>query len=265
MVSLVFFDILQLPHTVISNSEKLTHPTQQPQADSLCVRPPVTHISQQPVGVAQQPQAASLYARPPAADMDQPLAPTPFSQAQVAAEFPRVLTTSKKLPAVCHKVQHIIETTCRRPISSWYHRLDPEKLEAVKKEFADIEAQGIMRRSNSSWPSPLHIVEKSDGMWWTCGDYHLLNLATKPDLYPPPHMEDLSARLAGMTVFSKLDLRKGYYQVLVAASDVQKTAVITPFGLFKFKRMPFELRNASQSFQRFMDQMLGGIPHSLCT
>ena len=90
-------------------------------------------------------------------------------------------------------------------------------------------------------------------------------MATKPDLYPPPHMEDLSARLAGMTVFSKLDLRKGYYQVLVAASDVQKTAVITPFGLFKFKRMPFELRNAGQSFQRFMDQMLGGIPHSLCT
>ena len=90
-------------------------------------------------------------------------------------------------------------------------------------------------------------------------------MATKPDLYPPPHMEDLSARLAGMTVFSKLDLRKGYYQVLVAASDVQKTAVITPFGLFKFKRMPFELRNASQSFQRLMNQMLGGIPHSLCT
>ena len=73
-------------------------------------------------------------------------------------------------------------------------------------------------------------------------------------------MENLSACLAGMTVFSKLDLRKGYYQVPVAASDVQKTAVITPFGLIEFKRMPLGLRNASQSFQRFMDQVLEGIP-----
>ena len=73
-------------------------------------------------------------------------------------------------------------------------------------------------------------------------------------------MENLSACLAGMTVFSKLDLRKGYYQVPVAASDVQKTAVITPFGLIEFKRMPLGLRNASKSFQRFMDQVLEGIP-----
>ena len=76
------------------------------------------------------------------------------------------------------------------------------------------------------------MVEKADGTW------RLLNLATKPELYPPLHMEDLSACLAGMTVFSKLDLRKGYHQVPVAASDVQKTAVITPFGLFEFIRNP---------------------------
>ena len=48
-------------------------------------------------------------------------------------------------------------------------------------------------------------------------------------------MEDLSARLAGMKIFSKLDLKKGCYQVPVAAKDVQKTAVITPFGLFEFR------------------------------
>ena len=74
-------------------------------------------------------------------------------------------------------------------------------------------------------------------------------------------MEDLSARLAGMKIFSKLDLKKGCYQVPVAAKDVQKTAVITPFGLFEFRWMPFGLKNAGQSFQCFMDQVLAGIPH----
>ena len=57
-------------------------------------------------------------------------------------------------------------------------------------------------------------------------------------------MEDLSAQLAGKKVFSKLDLRKGYYQVPVAPQEVPKTAVITPFGLYEFLRMPFGLRKA---------------------
>ena len=104
------------------------------------------------------------------------------------------------------------------------------------------------------------MVEKTDGTWHPCGDYRFLNIATKPDLYPPPHMEDLSARLSGKKVFSKLDLRKGYYQVPVAPKDIEKTAVITPFGLYEFLWMPFGLRNTRQSFHWFMEEVLLGIP-----
>jgi hypothetical protein len=57
-------------------------------------------------------------------------------------------------------------------------------------------------------------------------------------------------------MFSKLDLKKGYYQISVAKEDVSKTAVTTPFGLFEFVRMPFGLRNAGQSFQRLMDSII---------
>jgi hypothetical protein len=73
-------------------------------------------------------------------------------------------------------------------------------------------------------------------------------------------MADLAARLDGCRVFSKLDLRKGYLQVPVAAEDIAKTAIITPFGLFEFTRMPFGLRNAGMTFQRLMDTVLGGLP-----
>ena len=62
-------------------------------------------------------------------------------------------------------------------------------------------------------------------------------------------------------MFTKLDLTKGYYQVPVAKGDIPKTAVITPFGLFEWIRMPFGLRNAGCTFQRMMDQILGDIPH----
>ena len=123
-----------------------------------------------------------------------------------------------------------------------------------------MEQQGIMRRSKSSWASPLHMVKKKDGTWQPCRDYRQLNLATKQDLYLPPHIKDLSIK---PEVFSTIDLWKGYWQVPVADADVPKTAVITPFGLWEFLRMHFGLKNAGQTFQRFMDDILAGIPHVL--
>jgi Reverse transcriptase (RNA-dependent DNA polymerase) len=75
-----------------------------------------------------------------------------------------------------------------------------------------------------------------------------------------PNIQDMSSKLAGCTVFSKLDLRKGYYQIPVAAADIQKTVVTTPFGMFEFTRMPFCLPNAGQSFQRLMDMVTADLP-----
>ena len=181
---------------------------------------------------------------------------------ELVDQYPDVVCSSKRLPAVKHNVVHMLETTCQRPVTARYRRLDAEKLEAARREFADMEDQGIIRKSKGAWSSPLHMVKKTDGSWRPCGDYRLLNLATKNDKYPPPHMEDLSARLAGMKFFSKLDLRKGYYQIPVAAEDIEKTAVITPFGLYEFLRMPFGLKNAGQSFQRLMDEVLRGLPYT---
>ena len=82
---------------------------------------------------------------------------------------------------------------------------------------------------------------------------------TSSDKYPVPHILDFSAQLSGSKVFSKIDLVRGYHQVPVAADDVHKTAVITPFGLFEFLRTPFGLKNAAQAFQRLMDSVCQGL------
>ena len=98
---------------------------------------------------------------------------------------------------------------------------------------------GIARRSNSPYSSPLHIVAKPGGGYRPCGDFRRLNESTEYDRYPVPRIHDFTANLAGKTIFSKVDLIHGYHQIPIHPDDIQKTAVITPFGLFEFVRMPF--------------------------
>jgi hypothetical protein len=75
---------------------------------------------------------------------------------------------------------------------------------------------------------------------------------TEPDVYPLPDMLDFAARCL---VFFKIDLRKGYHQIPVNPECVQK-AITTPLGMFKYKRMPFGLRNAGPSFQHHVDRAI---------
>ena len=104
------------------------------------------------------------------------------------------------------------------------------------------------------------MVPKADGSFRPCGDYRRLNTVTEDDRYPLPSIQDFTANLAGCTIFSKIDLVKGYHQVPMAEDDISKTAICTPFGLFEYIFMPFGLKNAAQTFQRLMDKLFRHLP-----
>jgi len=144
--------------------------------------------------------------------------------------FPAIIGDGSGTPRPLHGVRHTIETT-GRPLFAKARRLDPDKHRIAEKEFRALEKAGIVRRSNSPWASPLHMVPKPDGSWRPCGDYRRLNLATTHDKYPLPSILDLSAKLHGCRYFSCIDLVKGYHQVPMDPADIAKTAIITPFGL----------------------------------
>jgi hypothetical protein len=127
--------------------------------------------------------------------------------------------------------------------------LAPDRLTIAKAEFDAMLWDGTACRAESYWSSALHIVSKKENGWRPCGEYRALNARTIPDRYPVPHIHDYFHHLSGCCFFSKIDLVMAYNQIPVHPDDIQKTAITTPFGL----------RNAAQTFQRFMDAILRGL------
>ena len=161
-----------------------------------------------------------------------------------------------------HSITHHKATTSS-PVHNRPHRLGPKKLSVAKAKFTQMMEMSIIRPSNNNWVSPLHMVPKSGDTWHACGDYRPLNSATKPDRYPITNIHYVTVVIQDKSVFTKLYLINAYHQIPVERRYIPKTAITKPFGLFEFLRVPFGLRNAAQSFQRFINHVLHGL-HFVC-
>ena len=160
---------------------------------------------------------------------------------------------------VCCNIEHRVITS-GQPVVSRVRRLSPERLAFVKQEIRQLLERGIVLPSSSPYASLIHIVPKQKpGDFRLVGDYRALNNVTQPDRYHLPYLADVVDIAQGCTIFSKLGCHKGYHQIPVAKQDQQKTAIITPVGLYEYTKMPFGMRNCGNTFQRFMDQVTRGL------
>ena len=134
---------------------------------------------------------------------------------------------------------------------------------AVRQEVArqprKMQEAGVVQPSSSPWSSPVVMVRKKDGTHRFCVDYRGLNSVTKLDTFPLPRIDDLLDQLGHSRYFSTLDLASGYWQIRVHPDPQEKTAFVTPQGLYEFRVMPFGLTNAPAVFQRLMQQALMGL------
>ncbi|KAA3477286.1 DNA/RNA polymerases superfamily protein [Gossypium australe] len=136
-------------------------------------------------------------------------------------------------------VYHQLERTTM--ISVAPYRMAPTKLKELKVF--------------SPWGAPVLFVKKKYGSLRLCIDYRQLNTVTIKNKYLLPRIDDLFDQLRGAIVFSKIDLRSGYYQLRVKDSDVSKIAFRTRYRHYEFFVMPFRLTNAPAVFMDLINRI----------
>lgn len=143
-----------------------------------------------------------------------------------------------------------------KAVSRPMFRYDPEQTEEIKRQSRELLERGLIEPCKSRWSTSVVLAKKKDGTKRMAVDYRGLNKVTKPDRFPAPRIDDLLDDLAEYRVFSTLDMRWGYWQMPLREEDRDKTAFATPDGLYRWKVMPFGLRNATGAFQRMMTEVL---------
>ena len=162
-------------------------------------------------------------------------------------------------------VQHKIHLTDEKPLKERYQRIPPQQFEEVRAHLREMLKVGAIRRSTSPWASPVVLVWKKDGSLRFCIDLRKLNSHTIKDAYSLPRIEESLDCLNGAKIFTSLDLKSGYWQVLMSEESIPYMAfTVEPLGFYECVRMPFGLTNAPATFQRLMESCLGELHLQYC-
>jgi hypothetical protein len=134
------------------------------------------------------------------------------------------------------------------------YRMSHEELKELKVQLEELVTKRYIKPSKLPYGAPIHFIHK-DGTLRMCVDYGALNKATMKNRYPLPRIDDLFDRLSRAKVFSKIDLRSGYYQIRIMGGDEEKTTCRTRYGSYEFLVMPFGLTNAPATFCTLMNDI----------
>ena len=186
---------------------------------------------------------------------------TPMCE-QLSRQYPSLFEGIGKLKGI--KAQLHVDTKVT-PVAQKARRIPFHLRKKVERELKILKEQHIIERVDgpTPWVPPLVLIPKKNGAVRICVDMRRANKAITRECYPTPTVDDLIHTLNGATVFSKLDLRSGYHQIMLASQSRYITTFATHQGLRRYCRLNFGTNSASEIFQKLINEQIHDIPGAL--
>jgi hypothetical protein len=164
------------------------------------------------------------------------------------------------MPGVPKEVieHHLAVCPQAHPVKQKTRKQAQEKQDFIAQEIEKLKKAKLIREvAHPTWIANLVVVPKANGSGRLCVDFTSLNKACPKDPYPLPRIDQIVDSTTGCDLLCFLDAFSGYHQIKMAREDKEKTAFITPCGVYCYVCMPFGLKNAGATFQRLMCKALG--------
>lgn len=160
---------------------------------------------------------------------------------------------------------HLVLTADAKPVCMPPRPIPLAKQEPVKKELDRMVAEGIIvpETEPSEWCSPILIRTKPNGAIRVCLDPKYLNQYLRRPLYPLPNIDTVFQRVQGAKIFTKLDLTQGFWHIRLDEESSRLCTFSTPFGRYRYLRMPFGISPGPEVFHRVMADVLKDIPNCM--
>lgn len=134
--------------------------------------------------------------------------------------------------------------------------------EKVRSKLNEMEQMGIIEKVSvpTNWVHPIVVANKPNGDIRICMDPRSLNQYIKREHFKIPSFEDLFSELGNSKIFSLLDASNAFLQVPLENKSSDLCTIATPYGRYKYLRMPFGICNAPEIFQKIIIDILDGLP-----